>query len=785
MTLPSPGRRARLGLAALTAALALGVYLLTLAPSVTLWDAGEFIAAAKVVGVPHPPGTPLWVMLAHVWGTLLPVGLFGWRLNLMTAVASAAGAGCFALIAWEALRRVPALAAEGGPRWLVPAGAVGAALAGAFTFTNWQNSNETEVYAIATCTIGLTCWLALRWREVRGTPAADRSLLLIVYLAGLSIGNHLLALLAGPAIVGALWMAQREAPAADPATRSRERATVAVVAGVWLLLIGVGLGSTALSLLGALAFLAAFAWAAGHGRTRFALVALAVALVGVTTYLFLYLRAGQHPILNEAQPDTWQSLLDVIRRKQYPPRGPFDDPTVRHGPGNPGRSLLLIGLQIANYFQYWAQQWSAGLTARVGVVAAATLYSVLGLLGSAAHRRADRTGWTLLGLLFLVTGLGLVGYMNFKPGFSLGYQWFPSFAQHEVRERDYFFVVSYVVWGIWAGMGVVLLARRAWDRIGGAGRIPAAGALLALTLLPVATNWAGASRARAPMSDLARDFAYDALNSVPPYGVLITFGDNDTFPLWYLQEAEGVRQDVTVFCLALAQTPWYLRQLRDRAVRPFDSTSAPAIWRDRAGPAPTTPLLNFTDEQIELVTSSLHPVDQATPVTLGPIAHVIPAGTVLAPNDVALLNLIALNLGHRPIVWSVSTGQSFLGLERYVVLRGLGYHLLTAPVDTTDAGILPASAAGIPVDIPTTTRLVRETFRWAHVDSMPERPTLEPQAEGILNNLAQPVLLLAVAADRAGDPAQALQYLILGGRLRPDPQVKEAITEMSRRAIGG
>ncbi|MBW8772367.1 MAG: DUF2723 domain-containing protein, partial [Gemmatimonadetes bacterium] len=275
-------------------------------------------------------------------------------MNLLTAVASAAGTACLGLVAWETLRRVPALAVEGTPGWLVQLGAGGAALAGAFTFTftNWQNSNETEVYAIAMFVIALVCWLLHRWRELRGTEGADRVLLLILYLAGLSIGNHLLALLVGPAVVAFLHLVSRESPLKDAAARAEEHATTGVVAAIWFLLIGLGLGSTGLSVIGGIGFLVAGAWAATHRRTAFASVALVVAVVGITSYLFLYIRAGQHPMLNEAQPDNWQSLLDVIRRKQYPPRGPLDDPTIPHGAGNPGRSLTIIGMQLVNYFQY-------------------------------------------------------------------------------------------------------------------------------------------------------------------------------------------------------------------------------------------------------------------------------------------------------------------------------------------------------------------------------------------------------------------------------------------------
>ncbi|MEP6745046.1 MAG: DUF2723 domain-containing protein, partial [Gemmatimonadota bacterium] len=287
-----PTARARWRFALALFAVSLALLVASLAPTVTLWDAGEFLAASKILGIPHPPGTPLWVMLAHVWGSLLVVGSWAWRINLLTAVASAAGTAALGLVAWEALRRVPAIAEAETPRWLVPLGAGAAALAGAFTFTNWQNSNETEVYAIAVFVISFICWLMLRWREQRGTAKADRTLLLVLYLAGLSIGNHLLALLVGPAVVTFLVIVSRESPLKDPAERSREHATAAVVAGTWLLLIGLGLGNIWLSGFGAACFVVAAVWAMTHGRGAFAAVALAVSVIGITSYLFLYLRAS-------------------------------------------------------------------------------------------------------------------------------------------------------------------------------------------------------------------------------------------------------------------------------------------------------------------------------------------------------------------------------------------------------------------------------------------------------------------------------------------------------------
>jgi hypothetical protein len=140
-------------------------YLLTLAPTVTFWDAGELIAAAKTLGIPHPPGTPLFVMIAHVWAMLFPLGEYAFRTNVLSALLSAAGAGLFFLVAHQSIRALTADLEGETARLLRLGGAGGAALLGAFTFTNWQNSNETEVYSVATFTIAAMAWLAHVWRR--------------------------------------------------------------------------------------------------------------------------------------------------------------------------------------------------------------------------------------------------------------------------------------------------------------------------------------------------------------------------------------------------------------------------------------------------------------------------------------------------------------------------------------------------------------------------------------------------------------------------------------------
>src|SRR5690606_21788423 len=158
----------------------------------------------------------------------------------------------------------------GSARLLSIGGGLAASVIAAFTFTMWQNSNETEVYAAATFTIAAITWSCLRWREARGTPRATHLLLFILYLAGLSIGNHLLALLVGPAVVAFLVSTLYGAPASEPERRAAEWAEAAVVAGTWALLIGGGLGSTALTTIGGLCYLAALVIAVRARHSLFA-----------------------------------------------------------------------------------------------------------------------------------------------------------------------------------------------------------------------------------------------------------------------------------------------------------------------------------------------------------------------------------------------------------------------------------------------------------------------------------------------------------------------------------
>ena len=526
----APSRRSSgTGAAAVAAALLLAVYAATLAPGVTLWDAGELVAAVHGLGVPHPPGTPLFVLVGRAWSLLLPGVPTALATNLLSAAATAAAC---AVLAWLATRwlRSAALGAAAG---------VTAGLAA----TVWRSANETEVYAVALLLAALTLLAA----ERAGRDGTMRSLALVAYLFALAVPLHLFALVAAPAAIALA--------AAGPGGRVDGR-RLALLAGALLMAGGAGTVRWPVAALGALlaagAALApgastADAASAGEGPARrrwLAPLALgAVVLLGVSAVVVLLVRARHLPALDQGHPATWPALLEVIARRQYAvaPLWPRQAP---------------LWLQVGNLLEYADWQFALGLApspppswGRTGLT---VLYVLLGLHGAVVHRRADRRSWRALLLLLLGGSLGVVAYLNLRAGPSFGVGVLPPDAVHEARERDYFFTLAFWVWGAWAGVGAVAASRRWLGRTW-----PGA----ALAVLPLALNWRAADRARGRDATIARDAALAMLVPAPVGAVLLAAGDNDTYPLWYLQQVEGVRPDVTVVVTPLLPAAWYRAEL--------------------------------------------------------------------------------------------------------------------------------------------------------------------------------------------------------------------------------
>jgi hypothetical protein len=607
---------------------ALLLYVLTLAPTTQFWDASEYITAAHALGIPHPPGNPFFVLVAHVWG-LLPLGAdYARRINLLAAVTGAAAAGFWFLIGERWLRNVVV-----APRWRRLTAAAGACI-GATTFTVWNQSVANEkVYTLSVLSIALVLWLAVRWADRPADSRRDHLLVLIVYLLALSATNHLMGVLVAPAVLAYVLTT-------DP------RALL---------------------------------------RPRFLIAAVLVVVVGTSVNLFIPIRAHLDPYLNQGDATSWEALRAVFMREQFGKPSVFDNPMYPPGTDNPGRTLVLLGQQVLNYVQYFSWQfgrdWPAGVQRALAV-----LFAGLGLLGARRQWRADRRAALAMTALVVTLTAALVFYLNFKWGYSQSYAAPAGVGlEHEVRERDYFFVASFAAWGVWIGIGLAALmetplARKRWAL---------AAPVLLIALIPLLGNRLTASRAG---ETVARDYARDVLESVDPYALIITTGDNDTFPLWHAQEVEGIRRDVSVVVLSLANTNWYLSQLQRRPAPPFDAERAAPMYRGQiwprpqaswmsryylAGPADTLPPYVGLDRPVR---GGVGPID----VTLDPGVLGRP---YLSRSDLAVLQIIKDQLGKRPIYFSTSTGNiaDQLGLSPYLVGEGLVRRVVPAPVVPSDS----------------------------------------------------------------------------------------------------
>jgi hypothetical protein len=511
------------GAAAATAGVAMfAVYAATLAPGLTFWDSGELIAAVDSLGVPHPPGVPLYVLIARAFSDLVPVLSRAAAVNLLSAVCAAGTVGVLAALLTRWMRS----------GWIGIAGAIAAGGGSSI----WRIAVEAEVYAPAMFVSMLALWAADRASR---TPELGRMrwLALAAYLLGMAVPLHLGALVVAPAA------ALRVALGAE--SRIRWGDGLALL-GVAVLAAAVGRGSALLLPVGATVL--AVAVAAGGRRPLMPVAAcLGAALLAASAVGFVPLRAIHDPAINTGFATGWDGLQALLARTQYDVPGLWP----RQAP---------LWLQLGNWFEYADWQWALGLgrdvQPTVGRTLVTVLFAALGLVGARAHWRRDRRSALVLVTLFACATVGLVAYMNFKAGASFGYGVLPDDAPHEARDRDYFFVLGFLAWGAWAGAGLV-----AWA---GERRPEIAPAAAALAALPVALNWPALAPADAPIAGLPRLVADAILWSAPPGAVLITGGDNDSFPLWYEQIVHGTRRDVRVVVGPLLGAEWYRAQLARR-----------------------------------------------------------------------------------------------------------------------------------------------------------------------------------------------------------------------------
>ena len=649
------------------AAFALVVYLLTTAPVVSFWDNGEFVAVGAILGVGHPPGSPVYTLMTRLF-SLLPFPNVAQAVNFSSIIAAAfAIAFLYFSLArmasrWE--RRVESFW-DGLPTYVM---GVSACVLTAFSFSFWENALEAEVYATNIFMMTFTLWLVLRWSELSDIPRDRRRIYVVIYLLALGVGVHMGCLLWAPAFLvfimlfehsfggtillglpflfslimlsrgsaagaiglGVIWLVTTAFcalpalwPKHTPERRQQRRRAASrptnllptqlrVALGVWgviaaLLVVRIGGAQDTwiyISLLiGTAACLAGFEHLvkrkvvdSPEAPARVVLAIVALGVVALSVHAYLLIRAQLKPAINESDPHTWRLVLDVVQRKQYEPmrffprRTPFSN------------QFRILWTYLKPQFTVWPL--------------------LLAIWGAVAHARRDRRTFILAAVAFAMASIGLLFYLNI--------------SDHEVRSREYFWVPAYVGLAMWMGIGAGAIVEWA-KKIGRSYQIVLAGALILFAFVPMIYHYHKMDRSE---NYVAYYYGWNMINFLEEDALLITNGDNDTFPLWYLQQVEGVRRDVDIVNLSLIQINWYVQQLKERDVP-----------------------MSFTFDEID----RMHPYWGRDPETGAP--------RLISLKDIVVHDIIRETGTSRPIYFAV-TVDDFLGYYDNLKLEGMVFRLV-------------------------------------------------------------------------------------------------------------
>jgi len=545
------------------------VYLMTMAPTVSFWDSGEFIATSYILGIPHSPGTPLYVLVGRVF-SMLPVPMaVAQKVNLLSVVFSALAVLMAYCIMAATIRFMYPDLKGAGARFARCVGPFVGSLYLTFSDTFWRDATEAEVYALSAFVMGLCTWLALEWyrnpaghveaavrraaaradeaetkadvekavdEEERSERSHARGLVyLIIYLLALGIGFHLGTILVFGGIF-LLFLLVREKAFGNVEL-------IIFTFGFAVLMADMTMHrSTGVTVVGLMIFAALVAWST-MTKGRFALVATGLLALGISVHLFLYIRSHMNPAIDEVDPQTWRALYAHLRREQYPPMNIFE-------------RKASLGFQLAHFARYFRDQFQMLGDMRVGPFnfgqAATAIPVALGFWGIAANFSRERKSWMLNAVNLILNSLGLIMFLNF--------------SSSEVRERDYFYGGAFYFFAVFIGIGATSLLVMVAEHAQRKGKevlgyvIPVGAILLLMSILPARHNWFTHDRHR---DHIPQEYAYNLLAGLEPDAIIFTNGDNDTFPLWYIQCVERYRTDVRVANLSLLNTDWYIKQLRD------------------------------------------------------------------------------------------------------------------------------------------------------------------------------------------------------------------------------
>jgi hypothetical protein len=821
------------------------VYLLTLEPTVSFWDCGEFILSAFKLQVGHPPGAPLFLMMGRI-ATLFAGGdtsRVAVTVNILSALCSA-----FAVmfLFWTITHLVRKVFIAGGELEakhvpaIIGSGIVGA-LAFTFSDTFWFSAVEGELYALSSLIIALVFWGMLKWEEEADKPYSGRWIILIAYIMGLGLGVHRLNLLIIPVLVFVFYFKKYEVT-----TRGVIKTFLVSIFLLWLMVFVImpgvpeaagwfellfvnvlglpynsGLLLYMVILFGALAYGIYYSLKNKHILLNYVMTSLIVIMIGYSSYAMIMIRSSARPPMNQNNPSDVFSLSYYINMKQYgsSPKFygnyysapvidvnkviagynklngkyvPYYRPEYTYskqfetvfprmyssdaehesaykywgkvvgrkysvGSGKEAVVCPTFGENLRYFFRYqvgfmylryfmWnfagrqndvqgngnsiQGNWISGIKfideARLGNLSKVPedlktnpgnnkyylLPLLIGLAGMFWQYRKNQNGFWLVMAFFIMTGIAIIFYLNQYP--------------NQPRERDYAYVGSFYAFAIWIGFGFMFFYEKLQKLIGEKGSLAVTFIVLVASapILMGAQNWDDHNRSG---RYTARDIGADYLKSCDNNSILFTYGDNDSFPVWYVQDVEAVRTDVRVANLSYIQAGWYIEMMRQKALKsdPLPFSLGPDKYIE--GTREQLPVNNRVDKPVNLkdVVQFAGFDDNKYKMDLsgrGDYLNYLPAnkfiidvdsakvlanGTVkkyfrdrlLSPiiwdytesdafkGDLAIMDMLSTNKWNRPVYFSTTVPSSqYKGLEKFFVQEGLAYRVVPIKTDPPDPG---------------------------------------------------------------------------------------------------
>lgn len=821
------------------------VYMVTLEPTVSFWDCGEFILSAFRLQVGHPPGAPLFLMMGRV-ATLFAGGDTSKVALMINALSALCSGFAIMFLFWTITHMVRKVFEKGNELdsknipAIIASGILGA-LAYTFSDTFWFSAVEGELYSLSSLVIALVFWAMLKWEEEADEPYSGRWIILMAYIMGLGLGIHRLNLLIIPVFVLVYYFKKY-----DISTKGIIKALLFAVVLLFLMVFVLIPGVPEVAGWFELLFVNVFGLPYNSGLLiyvviigtglvfgiryslktnkvilNYTLTILTVIMIGYSSYAMIMIRSSARPPMNQNNPSDVFSLSYYINMKQYGsspkifgnyysapitdvkqviagynkvkgkyepyyrpgysyskqfetvfPRMYSADPDHvsaykywgkvvgrKYSVGDGKETIVCptFGENLRYFFRYQVGymylryfmwnfagrqndiqgngnlingNWISGIQfideARLGNQQKLPedlktnpgnnkyyfLPLLIGLAGLYWQYRKDKNGFWLVMAFFIMTGLAIIFYLNQYP--------------NQPRERDYAYVASFYAFAIWIGIGFMFFLELLQKILGNKLSLAVTFVVLIAVapLLMAVQNWDDHDR-----SDryTARDIGANYLKSTAPNSILFTYGDNDSFPVWYVQDVEEVRSDVRVANLSYIQAGWYIEMMRQKA---FESDPMPLTLKPEQyieGKREQLPVNNRVDKPVNLkeivqfagmddrkymldltgrgdfmnylpASKFIIDVDSARVIANGTVKDYY-KNRIISPliweytesdalkGDLAIMDLLSTNKWERPVYFSTTVPSTqYKGLEKFFIQEGLAYRIAPVKTDKPEQG---------------------------------------------------------------------------------------------------